>query len=45
MCLRAACRYNPQDQKLTLHNGLQLTKAQLGKYGNNRFFTIDMLCL
>lgn len=29
MCLRAACRYNPHDQTLTLHNGLVLKKNQL----------------
>ncbi|XP_013406710.1 thyroid hormone receptor beta-A [Lingula anatina] len=29
MCLRAACRYNPDDQTLTLQSGLTLNKAQM----------------
>ena len=33
MCLRAACRYNPEQQTLTLHNGLVLNKSQLNTGG------------
>ena len=33
MCLRAACRYNPENQTLTLHNGLTLGKSQLSTGG------------
>jgi len=29
MCLRAACRYDPEQQTLTLQNGLQLNKKQM----------------
>ena len=33
MCLRAACRYNVEDQTLTLQNGLVLSKPQLAQGG------------
>ncbi len=33
MCLRTACRYNPDQQTLTLHNGLTLNKSQLAAGG------------
>lgn len=33
MCLRAACRYNIEDQTLTLQNGLVLNKSQLAQGG------------
>ena len=33
MCLRAACRYNPENQTLTLHNGLTLGKNNLNQGG------------
>lgn len=29
MCLRAACRFNPEDQTLTLQSGLTLNKQEM----------------
>lgn len=31
MCLRAACRYDPFNQMLTLHNGMTLHRSQLSR--------------
>ena len=33
MCLRAACRFDPHTVTLTLHNGLVLTRDELGSGG------------
>lgn len=29
MCLRAACRFDPEAETLTLHNGMKLHKSQI----------------
>ncbi|XP_064646515.1 thyroid hormone receptor beta-like [Lineus longissimus] len=34
MCLRAACRYDPEQQGLTLHNGMMVSKQDLANSGN-----------
>ena len=33
MCLRAACRYDPEADTLTLHNGMRLHKSQIQQGG------------
>ena len=33
MCLRAACRFDPEAETLTLHNGMKLHKSQIQQGG------------
>lgn len=33
MCLRAACRYDPEKETITMHNGVCLHKSQLKSEG------------
>ena len=33
MCLRAACRFDPDAETLTLHNGMKLHKSQIQQGG------------
>jgi len=33
MCLRASCRYDPEKETLTMHNGMTLHKSQVKSEG------------